>query len=86
VTTKVKSAEPSAPAQAGSEQSNIARISILQWQPATSAVNEHLKTLARILGRHAARSQLPRGRSILEIGLALAACAIVAGIMILAGR
>jgi hypothetical protein len=77
-------AEATVPALPFADQPEIIQATRLQRQDAAIAVDEHLKTLARAMGRQAARRHMARGRSILELGLMLAACAIVIGIIILA--
>ncbi len=69
-----------------SDQSDIVQTATLQQQAATIAVDEHLKTLARAMGRQAAQRHMARGRSIVEIGLMLAVFAIIIGFIMLARR
>ena len=86
MSNNARSPEAIAPTQLFSDQSDIARPSTLQQQDPAVAVDEHLKTLVRALGRQAAQRHMARGRSILEIGFMLAVFAIIIGFIMLARR
>ncbi len=77
-------AEATVPALPFADQPGVTHATKPQRQDAMIAVEEHLKTLGRAMGRQAAQRHMVRGGSILELGLMLAAYAIVIGIIILA--
>ena len=86
MTVDTQIVEPIVPALPFADRSDVIQATRLQRQDTAIAVDEHLKTLARAMGRQAARRHMAKGRSILELALMLAVCAIIISIIILGSR
>lgn len=82
MSTSKQSTEIATATQPLSDQSDIVHTSTLQRQDPAIAADEHLKSLARAMGRQAARRYLNRGYSIVEIAMVLVLGALIIGALL----